>query len=185
MSRRDDLERAVSESRAQVDMAREALAASRASRSGGGAKNVRQAEDQLHALRAAVSDDARALRDRLVQLDPGTRRGAALAATAGVGTLVALVGSGFAVRGRIRRGVARRGVERQALAIARALAGEAAQSFGPTSSTARGSAPRRGRTLVPIVAIGAAIAGAALLRERRSPVHDADLWLPEEHTGPL
>ena len=183
MSARDDLERAAAEARTQVGAARDALAASRDARGGGEARNARQAEDQLHALRGAVADDVRALRDRLTGLDASTRRGAATAAVAGASTLAALVGSGLAVRGRVRRSIAQRGVQKQALAIARAMAGEA---LGAASQAA---APvgrrRRGRgALLAALAVGAAVAGAAVVQQRRAPVDDDDLWLPERDLGP-
>lgn len=183
MSARDDLERVTSEARTQVGAARDALAASRDARGGGEARNARQAEDQLHALRGAVADDVRALRDRLTGLDASTRRGATTAAVAGAGTLAALVGSGFAVRGKVRRSVAQRGVQKQALAIARAMAGEAlgATTSGTVSSTRR----RGGRgALIAALAVGAAVAGAAIAQQRRAPVDDDDLWLPERDLGP-
>ena len=187
MSARDDLERAATEARTQVSTAREALAASREARGGGEARNARQAEDQLHALRGAVADDVRALRDRLVGLDASTRRGATTAAVAGAGTLAALVGSGLAVRGRVRRGIAQRGVQKQALAIARAMAGEALGAATSATSTPTAPVPgrRRGRgALVAVLAVGAAVAGAALVQQRRAPVDDDDLWLPERDLGP-
>lgn len=184
MSARDDLERAAAEARAQVGAAREALTASREARGGGEAKDARQAEQQLHALRGAVADDVRALRDRLTSLDASTRRGVATAAVAGAGTLAALVGSGLAVRGRVRRSIARRGVQQQALAIARAIADE---SLGATTS--KGSTPparrRRGRgALLTALVVGAAVGGAAILQQRRAPADDDDLWLPERDLGP-
>ena len=184
MSARDDLERAAAEARTQVGAARDALAASRDARGGGEARNARQAEDQLHALRGAVADDVRALRDRLTGLDASTRRGATTAAVAGAGTLAALVGSGFAVRGRVRRGIAQRGVQKQAVAIARALAGEA---LGAATSTVAAPATRRRRgrgALIAALAVGAAVAGAAVVQQRRAPVDDDDLWLPERDLGP-
>lgn len=184
MSARDDLERAASEARAQVGAARDALSASRDARGGGEARNVRQAEDQLHALRGAVADDVRALRDRLTGLDASTRRGAATAAVAGAGTLAALVGSGLAVRGRVRHGIAQRGVQKQALAIARAMAGEA---LGSASAAVGAPATRRRRgrgALIAALALGAAAAGAAVMQQRRAPVDDDDLWLPERDPGP-
>lgn len=184
MSAREDLERAAAEARGQVDAARAALAASREARIGGSAKDARQAEEQLHALRDAVGGDVRALRDRLVQLDPAARRGATTAALAGAGALAALVGSGLVVRSRVRRGFEQRGIERQALAIARAMA-EGVRAGGGSE----GSSPRRGRrrgrgVLAAVLAAGAAAAGAAIVQQRRAPVDDADLWLPEEDLGP-
>jgi hypothetical protein len=195
MSTRDDLTRAADEARAQVTAARDALAASRDARTGGSAKNLRQAEQQLESLRTAVADDVRALRDRLVALDPSARRGATVAAVAGAGALATLVGTGLAVRGRVRRGVAERGVQKQALAIARALVGQQLDVAGATalgaSGGASGGAPgrRRGRggraALLGVLAVGAAVAGAAIVQQRRNaPVDDEDLWLPERDLGP-
>lgn len=181
MSARDDLDRAAAEARAQVADARAALAASRAAGAGGAAKNARQAEQQLHALRGAVADDVRALRDRVGGLDDSARRGAAGAAVAGAATLATLVGSGLAVRGRIRSGLKQRDVRRQATAIARALAGEALTTAPTASSPAR---RRRGRgALLVTLAAGAAVAGAVLAQQRRSAPDDDDLWLPERDLG--
>jgi ATP-dependent exoDNAse (exonuclease V) alpha subunit len=180
MSARDDLARATEEAKAQVDAARAALTASRDARSGGRAKNAREAERQLQALRGAVVDDIRALRGRLGSLDPSARRGATTAAVVGAGALATLVGSGLAVRGRVRRGIAQRGVQQQAFAIARALAGSALDAPGSPSGRSR-----RG-TLVTLLAVGAAVAGAAALQQRRgAPVDDDDLWLPERGPGPV
>jgi len=187
MSARDDLTRASDEARAQVQAAREALAASRSARAGGSAKNARQAEQQLHALRGAVADDVRALRDRLSSLDPTARRGTVTAAAAGAGGLVALVGSGLAVRSRVRRGLAQRGIQQQALAIARAMVTQTLDA--PSPSADRGSRRRGGRrgggALLTLLAVGATVAGAAIAQQRRStPVDDDDLWLPERGPGP-
>lgn len=180
MSARSDMDRAAAEARAQVTAAREALAASRAARGGAPARNVRQAEEQLHALRGAVADDVRALRDRLTQLDPSARRGATAALAVGAGTLVALVGSGLAVRSRVRRGIAQRSIEKQAVAIARVLAGDALRTG--TRATTAGPQRRRGGTALALLAVGAAVAGAALVQRQRVP-DDADLWLPEQELG--
>ena len=184
MSARGDLERAAAEARTQVDAARDALAASREARGGGEARNARQAEDQLHALRGAVADDVRALRERLTGIDASTRRGAVTAAVAGAGSLAALVGSGLAVRGRVRRGITQRGVQRQALALARAMAGEA---LGAATSTVAAPPARRHRgraALIATLVVGAAVAGAAVVQQRRAPVDDDGLWLPERDLGP-
>jgi hypothetical protein len=59
MSARDDLTRATEQARAQVRDARRARGVTRRAH-GGSAKNARQAEQQLDALRAAVADDVRA-----------------------------------------------------------------------------------------------------------------------------
>lgn len=181
MSARDDLTRATEEAKAQVEAARAALAASREARSGGRAKNAREAERQLSALRGAVVDDVRALRGRLGALDPAARRGATTTAVVGAGALATLVGSGLAVRGQVRRRIAQRGVQQQAVAIARALAGSTLDA--PRSPSGRS---RRGRgTLITLLAVGAAAAGAAAFQQRRgAPVDDDDLWLPERGPGP-
>jgi hypothetical protein len=190
MTTRDDFTRAADEARAQVSAARDALAASRDARSGGSAKNLRQAERQLESLRGAVADDVRALRDRLVTLDPSARRGATVAAAAGAGALATLIGTGLAVRSRVRRGVAERGVQKQALAIARALVGQQldvaamAGSGAPVGSSGRRRRGGRG-ALLGVLVVGAAVAGAALVQQRRdAPVEDDDLWLPERDLGP-
>jgi hypothetical protein len=192
MTTRDDVTRAADEARAQVGAARDALAASRDARSGGSAKNLRHAEQQLESLRGAVSDDVRALRDRLVGLDPSARRGATVAAVAGAGAIATLVGSGLAVRSRVRRGFEQRGVQRQALAIARAMVGQQLDAVVPAAlgtsagAVGRASGRRRGRgALLGVLAVGAAVAGAALVQQRRgAPVDDDDLWLPERDLGP-
>jgi hypothetical protein len=183
MSTRDDLTRAADEARTQVDAAREALAAARDARSGGRARDLRQAEQQLESLRSAVADDVRGLRDRLVSVDPSARRGATIAAAAGAGALAALVGSGLAVRSRVRRASEQRGVQRQALAIARAMVGQQLDAIVPTVTGAPGR--RRGRgALLGVLAVGAAVAGAALVQQRRDAPVDDDLWLPERDLGP-
>lgn len=182
MSVRDDVERAGEEARAQVRAAQEALAASREARGGGPAKDARQAEQQLHALRGAVADDVRALRDRLTGLDPSARRGAAATAVAGAGAVAALVGSGLAARAALRRGAARRSADVQARALAAALA-RGAMDVAQGAGSGRGR--RAGRPVLAALALGAVAAGAVALQRRRSaPVDDADLWLPEQDAGP-
>jgi hypothetical protein len=184
MTTRDDLARAADEARAQVQEARDALSASRDARSGGVAKNARQAEQQLHALRGAVADDVRALRDRIVGLDPSARRGVGVTAAVGAGTLTTLLGAGLALRRRVRRGIETRGIEREAVAIAAAMA---RQALDPTASAPRTVAPRRGRraTLIAVLVAGAALAGGVVLQQRRTaPVDPDDLWLPEDTPGP-
>lgn len=178
MSGREDLARATAEARAQVRAARDALDASRDAVGGGPAKDARQAEQQLERLRGAVAADLRELRGRMTDLDAGTRRGAALAGLAGAGALAALVGSGLAVRGRVRRGLGRREVERQAQAIAAAMARR--------TSGGEDGPRRRGRAgLVTALVVGAAVAGAAVVQQRRSaPVDPDDLWIPERRSGP-
>lgn len=179
MSVRDDVARAGDEARAQVSAAKDALAASREARSGGPAKDARQAEQQLHALRGAVADDARALRDRLVGLDPSARRGAAATAAAGAGAVMALVGTGLAARAALRRGAARRSADVQARALAAALARGAFDAV--QGATSPGRVRRRGRPALAALALGAVVAGAVAVQRRRSaPVDDADLWLPEQ-----
>lgn len=177
MSARDDLTRATDEARAQVRAARDALAAARTSRSGGAAKNVAQAEQQLGALRDAVATDLRVLRDRAIGLDASERRGASLAAVAGLGTVAAVVGTGLALRRSVRRAVGQRDVQRQARAIATAMARQAAD--------ASPSGRRRGRGgLLTALVVGAAVAGAAAVQQRRTaPVDPEDLWLPEREPG--
>jgi len=185
MSRRDDLTRATEQARAQVEAARTALSASREARGGGPARDAREAERQLHELRDAVSDDVRILRERLTGLEPSARRGAATAAVVGAGALATLIGSGLAVRSRIRRTVEDRGVQKQALAIARAMLDETSRPTIAAGSTPRaGSGRRGGRALLTVLAVGAALAGAGLLQQRSAPVDDDDLWLPERDLGP-
>jgi hypothetical protein len=186
MTAREDIERAADEARAQVRDARAALAASREARGGGAAKDVRQAEAQLLALRDAVAGDARALRDRLAGLDGSARRGVGTIAVAGAGALATLVGGGLMVRGRVRRGVADRGVQRQASAIAAALARELVQPAGAARAPRESGGRRRGRAaLIAAVVTGAVVAGRVVAEQRRSaPVDPEDLWLPERGTAP-
>lgn len=189
MSARDDLTRATAQARAQVLDARAAVAASRDARSGGPAKNARQAEQQLQALRAAVADDLRGLRSRATGADTSTRRRARTVALTGAGALTALVGAGLATRNAVSGRVDRRSIQRQAAALASALAAQAVVE--PTGS-ARSKGGRRdggrrgGRSgLVAVLAVGAAIGAAALLRQRQHALIDPDdLWLPERTAGP-
>lgn len=181
MSARDGLTRATDGARAQVRAAREALEVSRTARGGGPAKDVRQAENQLHALRGAVADDLWVLRERVGGLDDDARRTATLATVAGLGTLAAVVGSGLAVRGRVRRALAQRGVREQARALASALAREAADAVVSGTGARADVGARRGRGgLLALVAVGVAVAGATVLQQRRTaPIDPDDLWLPE------
>jgi hypothetical protein len=180
MSVREDVTRAAEEAREAVESARRALAVSREAKAGSSARSAREAERQLHALRGAVVDDVRALRDRLSASDSSARRGAVTVAAAGAGALVTLVGSGLAVRSRIRRSATQRGVQQQAVAIARAMVD---QTLGtPTGK----DGARRGRgALLAVLVVGAAVAGAAVrAQQRTTPVDDDDLWLPERRLGP-
>lgn len=189
MSARDDLSRATDEARAQVRAAREALASSRDARTGGVAKDVDQAEQQLAALRDAVAEDLRVLRGRVTGLGDAERRGATIAGIAGAGALATLVGTGLAVRGRVRRVLAQREVQQQARAIASAMARQAADAAadvlaaGTRAGTRAGSrgGRRRGRgALLAALTVGAAVAGAVVVQQRRNaPVDPDDLWLPE------
>lgn len=185
MSARDDLTRATDEARAQVRSAREALAASRDARTGGVAKDATQAEQQLDALRAAVADDLRVLRDRVAGLGAAERRGAAIASVAGVGTLAALAGTALAARGRVRRALTRREVQEQARAIARAMAQQAMDTAAGAIGAREDEGRRRGRGgMVTALALGAAVAGAVVARQRRAgPIDPDDLWLPEREAG--
>lgn len=179
MSARDDLTRATGEARAQVRSAREALARSREAAAGGPAKDVAQAEVQLGALREAVATDLRQLRARMSGLDPAARRTATVATVAGAGALAAVVGVGFAARGRVRRTLGRRDVQRQARALAEALA----RQPGGAAAPARRS--RGGGLLAAALTLGAAAAGAvAVQRQRTGPADPDDLWLPERDAGP-
>lgn len=185
MSTRDDLTRATDEAREQVRAARDALAASRTSRAGGAARNVAHAEQQLEALRDAVTTDLRVLRDRISGLDDGERRGASLALIAGVGTVAAVVGTGLAVRRSIRRSLGQRDVQRQARAIAAAMARQAAEAVVEAAGTTSPSGRRRGRGgLLTALIVGAAVAGATAVQQRRTaPVDPDELWLPEREHG--
>lgn len=182
MSARDDLTRATGEARAQVRSAREALARSREAAAGGPAKDVAQAEVQLGALREAVATDLRQLRARMSGLDPAARRTATVTTVAGAGALAAVVGVGLAARGQVRRTLGRRDVQRQARALADALARQPAADAAP-GRRSRGS--RGGRLLAAALTLGAAAAGAvAVQRQRTGPADPDDLWLPERDAGP-
>lgn len=185
MSARDDLTRATDEARAQVRAARDALATARTSRSGGAAKDVAQAEQQLGALRDAVTQDLLVLRDRVSGLGAGERRGATLAAVAGLGTVATVVGTGLALRRSVRRAIGQRDVQRQARAIATAMARQAADAAASATGTAARAGRRRGRGgLLTALVVGAAVAGAAAVQQRRTaPVDPDDLWLPEREPG--
>jgi hypothetical protein len=186
MSARDDLTRAASEARAQIEDAKHALASSRAQRAGGPARSAREAEQQLHALRGAIAEDLQSLRGQARGLDPTARRGARTVAIAGVTGLVGLVGAGLAARGAVNRGSQRRAVQRQALALAAALADQA--TFPAMTSHGTRTKPRtagRRRSSFTLLAVGAAVAAAAVAQRRRTaPIDPDDLWLPELTVGP-
>jgi hypothetical protein len=172
MSARDDLEQAAQAARRQVEDAREALARTRADAAGGPARSAKHAEQQVEAIRGAIERDLRTLRDRATGVSitaPGPARTAALAAGAG---LIAVVGIA-ALGGRgVRRARARRDIDRQARALATALARQADEVM---------SDARRGRSGLLLAAAGAAIAvGAGVVANRRNrPIDPDDLWLPE------
>jgi hypothetical protein len=173
VSARDDLEQAADAARQQVEEARAALRRIRSDAGGGPAGSIREAEAQLASLRDAIEKDVRTLRDRASSVSittPGPARTAAITAGAG---LVAI--AGIAAFGSIglRRASRRRDIERQARALAAALAHR-------TSEVGQG--PRRGRSGLLVVAAGAALAAVAVARHRRRPVDPDDLWLPERGT---
>jgi hypothetical protein len=184
----EDLNSAAEQARAQVREAREALAASRQARGGGGpARDRREAERQMLTLRGAVEDDVRTLRDRLTGQDPSATRSLRIAALTASGAIAGVVGVAALGRGALSRGSERRRVERQALAVARVLAEQArAAASGVGSATSRPSArTRRGGGTLLLAAVGAAVAGAVIVQQRRAqPVDPDDLWLPEETVGP-
>ena len=189
MSGLDDLNRAAEEARAQVREARDALAASRSARGGGPARNAREAERQLAALREVVADDVRTLRDRVTGKDPAAARALRIAALSTAGAIAGIVGVGVLGRSAVARGSDRRRIERQAIAVARALADQVHVASGAGDSRAgRSSASgsrRRGGGMLALAVIGAAVAGAVAVQQRRSaPVDPDDLWLPEETLGP-
>jgi len=187
MSARDDLARVTDEAREQVRDARAAVAASRETRGGGPAKNARQAEQQLHALRAAVAADVRSLRGRAAGADRTTRAKARTAALTGAGALSAVVGAGLATRRAVSGRVQRRTMQRQASALALALAEQATQAAAGSAGDRSSTRTRRGGRggLVAVLAVGAAVGAAALVRQRRyAPVDPDDLWLPERTAGP-
>jgi hypothetical protein len=172
VSARDDLEQAAQAARRQVDEAREALARTRAEAAGGPAGSAKRAEQQVEAIRSAIEHDLRTLRERATGVNitaPGPARTAALTAGAG---LLAVVGVA-ALGGRgVRRARARRDIDRQARALASALARQASEVMPAT---------RRGRGGLLLAAAGAAIAiGAGVVASRRDrPIDPDDLWLPE------
>jgi hypothetical protein len=175
MSARGDLEQAAETARQQVQDARDALARTRAAAGGGPARSAREAEEQVASIRAAIERDVRTLRDRAVATDltaPGPARTAAI--TAGSG-LLAVVGVAALGVGGMRRARARRDIERQARALAGALARQA-------SGVVDGS--RRGRSGLLLAATGVALAAGAgvLAQRRRRPIDPDDLWLPERPT---
>jgi len=188
MSGLDDLNRAADQARAQVRDAREALAASREARGGGPARDRREAERQMLALRGAVEDDVRTLRGRLTGQDPSASRSLRVAALTASGAIAGVVGIAALGRSALSRGSERRRVERQALAVARVLADQArAAAAGVSSIASRPSAPtrRRGGSTLLLAAFGAAVAGAVIAQQRRAqPIDPDDLWLPEETVGP-
>jgi len=181
----DDLERAAVEARSQVREAREALASSRTARGGGRARDVKDAERQLLSLRGAVAEDARLLRARLTGEDAAATRGLRMAALGTSGAVVGLVGAGLLGRGALARRSDRRSVQRQALALARALSAQALSDV--MGGDAAAHAPRRrGRSGVVLLALAGAVAtGVVLARQRRiAPIDPDDLWLPVEPSGP-
>jgi hypothetical protein len=182
----DDLDHAAGAARAQVRDARAALAASREARTGGRARDAREAERQLIALRDAVTTDARELRDRLTGTDPAASRTLGLAALATTGTLASVLGAGLIGRRSLARATERRRIERQASALGRVLAEQArAATQAPVGAAASPRRRRRGGGLLVVAALGAAVAGAVALQQRRSaPIDPDDLWLPEEDPGP-
>jgi hypothetical protein len=189
MSARDDLEKAAEQARTQVRAAREALASSRDARGGGRARDAKEAERQLLSLRAAVSADVRSLRDRLSGQDPAASRALRNAALGTSGTIAAVVGAGLVGRSAISRRADRRTVQRQAVALARALAAQdrSRSSDAPTGdSSGSGRSRRRGRGGVTLLAFAGAVAAAALFAQQRrsAPIDPDDLWLPEEPSGP-
>jgi hypothetical protein len=172
MSARADLEQAAQAARRQVEEAREALARTRAAAGGGPADSARQAEAQVEAIRDAIGRDLHTLRERATGVSitaPGPARTAALTAGAGV-----LAVAGLALLGGrgVRRARTRRDVDRQARALATALARQAGEVVSDV---------RRSRTGLLLAAGGAALAvGAAIVAERRNrPIDPDDLWLPE------
>lgn len=188
MSAREDLTRATEEARAQVHEARAEVASARQARSGGPAKNARQAEQQLHAIRAAVADDLHSLKGRVTGADTTARRRVGAVALAGGAALTAVIGTGLAARSAVSGRVTRRAMQRQASALAAALAEQAswATSSSAAGDLARAGGRRRGRGgLVAMLAVGAAIGATALVRQsRQAPIDPDDLWLPERTAGP-
>ncbi len=186
MSGRDDIEQAAQQARSQIREAREALAASRTARGGGRARSAREAERQLLSLRRSVAEDAKMLRERFTGQDPAATRTLRIAALGTSGAVAGVVGAALLGRGAITRGSNRRSVQRQAVALARALS---AHTLAGASSDASAAAPTRRRRsrsgAVLLVLAGAVAAGAMLAQQRQSaPPDDDDLWLPVEPAGP-
>jgi len=187
MSARDDLARLANEARSQIEDARAGLTGAREARAGGPARDARQAEQQLHALRGAIAADLRSLRGRARDIDPTAQSGARTAAIAGVTGLVGLVGAGLAARSAVNRGAERRSMQRQALALAAALADQAVTPSGPTRARTSGTSRRSGRggSTLALLVVGAAAAAAGIAWQRRTaPIDPDDLWLPERSVGP-
>jgi hypothetical protein len=188
MTVRDDLARATEEARSQVREARAAVSSARQSRSGGAARNVRQAEAQLHELREAIADDLRMLKTRVSSADATTRRRTRTVAIVGAGALSAVVASGLVARSAVANRVHRRSVRRQAVELAAALTDQAARGVSDIAAlrSARSSERRMGSTgLIVTLALGAAIGGAALIRrQQHAPIEPEDLWLPDHRGRP-
>jgi len=172
MKGREELEQAARAARAQMQDARDALTATRVAVSGGRAKSAKQAERQIVALRHALEADVTALRGRASDIDLTRAGSTRTVVTAGIAGLVALAGTGVALsQGFSRRG-RRREADRQAIALAAALA---RQDRSATTSGGR----RRGPGLLLVGAALAAGSAYAWRRRALGPVDPDDLWLPE------
>jgi hypothetical protein len=173
MTAREDLEQAAAATRSKVAQARDALARTRAAAGGGPAGSPRRAEEQIESIRTAIEHDVRTLRARAGSVDvtsAGPARTAAIAAGAG---LLAVVGVAVAGATGLRRARGRREIDRQARALAAALARQA--------SSAVLDAPRRGRggSLLAVTGIALAAGVGVIVKRRGRPIDEDDLWLPE------
>jgi len=184
MSAFEGLGRATEEARAQVREARDALASSRAARGGGPARNAAEAERQLLALRDAITDDVRMLRERLGGQDPAASRARRNTALGVSGAIAGVVGAALIGRRAVTRGSQRRSVERQAVALARALSEQTLRDRSD-GSAGRSNERSRGGGVALLAAAGAVAAGVLMAQRRNVPIDEDDLWLPVEPTGPV
>jgi hypothetical protein len=150
MRGREELEQAARAAREQVEEARKALSASRVAVAGGRARTVSEAERQLAALRSALEADVTALRARATNVDLTGAGSARTVAVAGVAGLVAIAGTGIALSQGLTRRSRRREVERQATALAAALARQD-----------RSAVPGRARTGPGLALLGVALAAGS------------------------
>jgi hypothetical protein len=133
-----------------------------------------------------VTDDVRALRGRMTgDGAPSSSRAVRTVALGTAGVIASVVGAGVLGRRAVARSGERRRIEQQAAALARALTERARGAVERESRTARDGRSRRGGGALALVVVGAAVAGAVTLQQRRRTAIDPDdLWLPEQTVGP-